>query len=387
MMNETNDKSRDRIISMALDYLRFPLALLVVFVHVINIDDVGIYMSGSKCGAISDGTFIFEIRHIINVFIRGISVPIYLFISGYVFFKGVDNYNKTIYLKKIKNRVHSLLIPYVIWNLLELLLIVLVHSTALNAYAAGGAQELDLSITNIFSCFWVYNGQIVHSGVSAVESNALFPLNTPLWFIRDLFCVAVLSPILYFALKRWKYVSLLFFLIIWLCPKSDAASILNQFSLVFFFFSLGAFMSINNIDVISLFSKFNQLGWYLYVGGALVYLFVVDNTIITSLFKSINIIGALIVAYNIALKKVSKCNYSKSAFLSSSSMFIYLAHSLICMRLYKVLILLLKPETNIDVVMCLILTYVLVISLLLGVYYTMSNLSPKLSTFVTGRKL
>ena len=379
-------KNKDYIVSQSLDYLRFPLALIVVLVHVVNIDDVGVYVLGDKMGALSKGSLLYDIRNILNVFVRGISVPIYLFISGYVFFKGLEEYNWGIYTRKIRNRVHTLLIPYFIWNILELLLVIIIHSTAFKSFSAGGSQTLNLSLKNVLSCFWIYNGQIIQSGVSAVDANALFPLNTPLWFIRDLFCVALFTPFLYYALKRCGYITLTFFLLIWLLPMAESYQIFDQFALVVFFFSLGAFMSIHRYDVTNFFSRISVLGVVLYFGGACAYLLLSEESILSNLFKSINIIGALIVAYNIAFRKVTEGDYKKALFLSSASMFVYLAHSLVCMRLYKTLLLLITPSSSTRVFLCLLLTYVIVVAILLLVYFVLRQKFPKLLTILTGRK-
>lgn len=88
--------------SETLDLLRFPLALVIVIVHALPL---------APSPSIMDG--------LIMAFLKEQSVPIYYFISGYVFFLGIE-LTKGVYLKKIKNRIRTLLIPYLIWNLLFL---------------------------------------------------------------------------------------------------------------------------------------------------------------------------------------------------------------------------------------------------------------------------
>jgi hypothetical protein len=50
-----------------------------------------------------------------DVFAR-IAVPCFFVIAGYLFFYGIKAWNKQVYFAKLKSRVHSLLIPYVFWN-------------------------------------------------------------------------------------------------------------------------------------------------------------------------------------------------------------------------------------------------------------------------------
>lgn len=378
------NKNNEKVISLALDYLRFPLALIVVLVHVINIDDVGVYISGCRGGMITDGSSLYFIRHIINGFIRGISVPIYLFISGFVFFKGVDEYSIGVYKRKVHNRIHSLLIPYLIWNLLELLIVIFIHSTSLDAYSAS-SYDLDLSLKNILSCFWVYNGQLIDSGVAAVQANTLFPLNTPLWFLRDLFCVTLISPLIYFVIKRLRFGVILSLFVLWILPIFDSIPLLNQFVLVLFFFSIGAYMAIHKVDVADVFNRFRGVSVCIYCGCSILSV-TMSNVIISNLLKSLSIIGALFVLYNLALRKVQSATYKTSTFLSTSSMFIYLAHSLICMRFYKITLLIIEPNSNAGFFMCLVITYVVVITSLLFLYYMMRRYTPRFATILTGRK-
>lgn len=378
---ETN---KEQVISLALDYLRFPLALVVIFVHVLNIDDVGVYVSGFNVGMISDDSIFYYIRYIINGFIRGISVPIYLFISGFVFFKRIDRYSFDIYKNKIRNRIHSLLVPYLIWNLLELLLVFFIHFTSLKTYSASNVN-LNLSLQNILSCFWIYNGHLVESGVAAVQNNSLFPLNTPLWFIRNLFCITLVTPILYVILKRIGCCVMLGFLGVWILSLLSSFPLLNQFFSVLFFFSIGAYIAIHKVDVVVLFNRFFRISVWIYIGGSILSI-VINNYIISDIFKRISILGVLIMLYNWALRRVQLKNYKKSTFLSSSSMFLYLVHALICMRLYKIMLLIIKPNDNIGIVCCLFITYAVVIIVLLLLYYIMRKYTPRFTMILTGRK-
>ncbi len=94
---------RNDLRSQSLDLLRFPLAVVVVFIHVWTPNTYG--PEGSICLS----SFL---NGLIEGLIRGQSVPIYFFISGYVFFLNVDMTRQT-YIRKLRNRSKSLLIPYI----------------------------------------------------------------------------------------------------------------------------------------------------------------------------------------------------------------------------------------------------------------------------------
>ncbi len=71
--------------SQSLDLLRFPLAVVVLTIHTFSTD--GFTIQGNSV-SLDDFPILLETNYFINAFLRGQSVPIYFFISGFVFFLG-----------------------------------------------------------------------------------------------------------------------------------------------------------------------------------------------------------------------------------------------------------------------------------------------------------
>ena len=69
--------------SLSLDLLRFPLAIIIVSVHVFNSYSISIQ---DKIYDVSSISLYNDFLLFVDGFMRGISVPVYFFISGYVFF-------------------------------------------------------------------------------------------------------------------------------------------------------------------------------------------------------------------------------------------------------------------------------------------------------------
>lgn len=69
--------------SQALDLLRFPLAVVVLTIHTFSSE--GLELRGQEL-TFADHSLFMEINRWIDAFLRGQSVPIYYFISGFVFF-------------------------------------------------------------------------------------------------------------------------------------------------------------------------------------------------------------------------------------------------------------------------------------------------------------
>ena len=95
--------SQNNLRSQSLDLLRFPLAIVVVTVHMFS---ARVGLDGAQFNADTFPVFR-DVCIFIRAFLAGISVPIYFFISGYVFFVNVDVFTTERYLQKLKNRVHT----------------------------------------------------------------------------------------------------------------------------------------------------------------------------------------------------------------------------------------------------------------------------------------
>jgi fucose 4-O-acetylase-like acetyltransferase len=104
-------KNFNPVLSHSITELRFPLAVLVVLGHanILSFPIKGI-------------TSPFEIIQYPILFLSKIlfepAVPLFFVISGILFFWSVDQFKQVDYRKKIRKRFYTLLIPYLVWNLI-----------------------------------------------------------------------------------------------------------------------------------------------------------------------------------------------------------------------------------------------------------------------------
>ena len=161
-----------KYLSETIGVLRFPLMVCVVLIH-IDIPNLVNHLFVD----------IFD-SYIIESFVR-IAVPLFFFISGFLFFKKVENFGWVEYKNKIKNRVKRLLVPYLLWNIIVIVLKYIFYKI--------GLEKADYLFED--GLRWVYH--IIWR-----------PINIQLWFVRDLFLVVLMSPIVYFLIKRLKVFSL-----------------------------------------------------------------------------------------------------------------------------------------------------------------------------------
>lgn len=150
-----------------------------------------------------------------------IAVPTFFVISGFLLYNTVERFNFETYRNKIKRRFHSLIVPYVTWNVIALLILL---TGSLAAGSDSGFAKID----------WTEK-------VGSVLLPLGNPPDFPLWFIRDLIYLVMLSPVIYWIINR---IGVIFLLIMGVLFVTDVCS--NQI-LPFkdiFFFSLGAYFGI-----------------------------------------------------------------------------------------------------------------------------------------------
>ncbi|MBO7637111.1 MAG: acyltransferase family protein, partial [Paludibacteraceae bacterium] len=166
-------------------------------------------------------------------------VPIFFIISGYLFFINIDQFTKGVYCEKLHRRLHSLLIPYLVWNGVVFLLYYLGSMTI--APMPSGKAATSFSFSDFIWSFW----NIGH--VYGDDSFTGLVLDIPLWYVRDLMVISLLSPLLYLLLTKTKGFILLVFAVLWageLIPDFYAPS--DQ---ALFFFSFGAYAGIRKFVI------------------------------------------------------------------------------------------------------------------------------------------
>ncbi|MGD9772520.1 MAG: acyltransferase family protein, partial [Parabacteroides sp.] len=135
--------------SDTIHFLRFPLIVGVVFIHAhLSSDFVNITASD------------YPVFYVVNEFVSNIlvrvSVPLFFFFSGFLFYYKTD-FNGITYAKKVKSRIQSLLIPYLIWNIFLLALYYFVQKIPdINALFSGEKERIaDFSVVDYLHAFGI----------------------------------------------------------------------------------------------------------------------------------------------------------------------------------------------------------------------------------------
>ena len=164
MMNE--DAFRKKI-----TWFNFVCCLLVIWNHAGNAE---LFFPGIAADAP-----LMRLQYRVTPELIRVNIPGFLMLSGYLFYR---NFTPDQLAGKWKRRVHSLLIPYLLWNALYYA-----------AYLA--ASYLD-----------VMQGIINRTGLAFTLSGALraivkYEFNPVFWFMYQLLWLVLLAPVLYFFLK------------------------------------------------------------------------------------------------------------------------------------------------------------------------------------------
>lgn len=231
-----NMSKYDKTLSEAISFIRFPLAVMVVLIHatlIYELNKEGQYVNDDNTPLYSCVDFLFRQS------ICSLAVPIFFFISGFLFFWNVDGFYFGIYKRKIKSRFYSLLIPYLFWNLLILLYVYTVQQVFPGMMSAKNKLVSDYSFTDFFCCFW--NMSYVNNG------GGDFPIDGPLWFIRDLIIMNLLSPLVYCCLARLKKIGAFLLILLWFF---DVLNVLGNFSTAILFYSFGAYWGIWKLNIL-----------------------------------------------------------------------------------------------------------------------------------------
>lgn len=256
--------------------LRLPLIVLVTYAH-----SYGGVMEGYSvfgCGWDS-----YEVLKIVtSQTLVKLAMPTFFVMSGYLFFANVEQFNKEIYWMKIRRRVKTLLIPYIIWNLLMAVKLKTFH----------------------LSIFWE-------------------PANMPLWFLRDLMIVSILTPIMYIGVRKLNYWIFILLLPIYLTGINAIQPGQNPYAICFF--TLGAYLSIQSINLVKVCLKMEKVAYFLSVLLALAMILTYPSiayTFFTLCFRVVSVVTVFCLAHRILSGTTKRIPQTAC----DASYFIYLAH-------------------------------------------------------------
>lgn len=302
--------------------------LLVIYIHMF-------YTEGA------DMTTLLVIENTFSGGICQIAVPLFYMISGYLFFLKMPDGIKSI-KGKLKKRVKTLLIPYLLTNIMAFFFWLILSIIASRFDAIGRVVNFDVT-------------EVINEGLLPTLRLVFIdpPIAFQLWFVRDLMGVMLLSPLLYLiivAIRKYGTIafasSMAVLLILYILSDN------LQIAVAFFWFSIGGVLSTKPGAVEKVWR--NQLLAFglsvAFIAYAMTYGLGLVNTYTASFIPFVGI-PALWCAYDLI---VPNNNHSRGQIITSYTFFVYLIHEPLLNIFKKLPLLISSSELNI------ILSYFLV---------------------------
>lgn len=157
------------------EFISFLLSILVFFIHSYFAQEI------------TDNSFISVVNHKVSYFfscsITRFAVPMFFMMSGITFFK---DYNNKKYLAKIKARLFTLVIPYLLWNTIWMLWEIFTSYSFIAKFSID-STPYPLTLTSILKGIFFYG------------------CNIPFWFVFDLIIFSFAAPLVFLIIKN-KYI-------------------------------------------------------------------------------------------------------------------------------------------------------------------------------------
>ena len=362
-MNQVNELQ-----SKTISYIRFPLIVLIVYIH--N-QGMGTPLSevSISWGNFGDIDAYNLLRLVITEVIARTAVPAFFILSGYLFFFGKTSFSRETWLTALKKRFWTLFVPFVLWNIIAA------------CFACVANTSINLDVISIF----LNNGN--PSGWTDIfgkQHNFYFPLNVPLWYIRDLIILCIISPLIFCSIKYVPKVFGVFLFFLAVTGYNFDFAGINYNSLVFF--CIGAYFGIYQINILSFGQRYKLpfLISTIVLGVLFVYLRSVRGTLFWINYP-------FFICFFFSLLVLIATNLGRGSIrlhplLVKSVFFVFALHNMPYFMAFPLPWLKLFPNSTLVFVGAYLLTPIIKISLCLLLYILLDKLSPKINGLLSGNR-
>lgn len=360
--------------SNVINWLRFPLIVMVVYSH--NSGDSDLNYSAIQGG-------LYEIvRTAWSIMIAPTAVPAFFFISGFLMFFGLKEYNRAYYFNKMRKRFSRLIVPFLLWNIIAWVVWLL---REMNSGVTLVDALYSYSEKGLLSCIWVFY-TIGDENIDLLgnSSHLTAPADLPLWYLRDLIVVTIISPVFYYGIKIMKGLSVLLFSIYFI--SGVFYNIPGLSSAAISFYGLGAFFSITKKDFTAITRRYLKIVLPLYTILLIYILFLYKSTIALQLFPLFRLIGVFVI-FGLAERIVRHSTIRIPQMLSKSVFFIYAVHYIIFLSIIdKLLGLFLTTSNELNHTLLFILSPLVKVTIYSVIYIFLYSIAPRLVDILTGNK-
>lgn len=354
--------------SKIFDILRFPLIIGVIFIH-----NYGIGEGTEFVYAQSHNSLFYITNQLFSQILGRIAVPIFFLMSGYLFFYKTE-FNLIIYKKKLISRIKSLLIPYIFWNTAFVVIYFLVDKIPL--ISSFFQNSADYNFRYFIECF-----------VGKVEENQnmSYPAAYQFWFIRDLIVMVIFSPLIHLLLVYSKKIGIIILGLFWYFGLTlPFLGVYGFSSIALFFFSLGAYFSINRKNLVTICSVFGSYFYILYAILVFTDLITIGSDIHKFIHNAGIIIG-IICCFNLSSYFINCKGFKINTYLSKASFFVFAIHDpWVLSTLRKIINRLFYYRDDFSMVLMYLIEIVATIYLSLLIYKILKRTMPRFTAIISG---
>jgi len=314
--------------------------------------------------------------HTINIFIQKLignglalaAIPIFFMMSGFFLFKKFESCS---YLTILRKRFYSLFIPYIFWSFLVLCLFYLLESSDYTQDFFTRTLIRDLSHYELFHAL------------------VLEPKNYPLWFLRDLIILVIVSPFIYYSIRKIKEWYFFIVIILWLFFHRDSNIALSLYKPdVLLFFSIGGYIALYRQKLLKV-EISNVLFTFLLVSYIVLLLFDTlfslmygDNFFLeTFLHKMIVVMGVLVIWF-----LLDRVRFPMIYFISNFTFLIYVIHEPLLTIYKKAFIYIFGQSSVVGLVTYLVVPLLIILTLII-IGYFMRKYMYSTSKIVLGNRI
>lgn len=299
------------------------------------------------------------IQRLVSGELTRIAVPLFFAISGYLFFQNFSSPIKEFFENKIKKRVHTVLLPYLLWSIWGFILLSLIQ--------------------------WILPGYgmsiVGHKPNEVLYIIFLNPVGTyQLWFLKDLFVLIVCSPIIYWGIKFINIAFILLLFPLWILGIQYFIHIESVF-----FFVLGAYIALKHRYILEKRYSKNLIVITQFCLWVIFCCFLTEYTP-GYVFHCLGIlwgIWSLWCMYDVLYSYIRRINNLKK--LAGYSFFIYVAHEPLLTVIKKLLLCI--GNSSILILIIYFMAPLVTISICIVVGCILKSKIPKFYAFISGGRL
>ncbi|MCL2073276.1 MAG: acyltransferase [Marinilabiliaceae bacterium] len=362
--------------SQTIRWMRFPLAVAIVYSHNLTWE-LQQTLSPFEWSSLS----ITDLYHIVCTTVSGvlarIARPCFFIFSGFLFFNNIKEWNKQTYFKKIKSRIKTLVVPYLLWNSIA---VIVVASYYLLRTEYGPQFLTELWENGILKIFWNYHAEGGWNDIFGVAVVSHYPFNATMWFIRDLILLIFLSPLIYYFLKYSKLVGVIIL-------GFGFYALARTFSNAIFFFCIGAYFSIHGKNMIIELRKW-KIFWFIIAAiTMLLSIYYKTKTNFLPIFIVTGAISTIIIVSGFIEKGKIDAKNKVVTFFAKTSFFIFATHTVLLLEWSRRLVdVIIKFECTLFLIIKYLATPLVCVSICVGLYYAANKISPKIMNVLTGSR-